>query len=720
MPVPTRCSSSPKPIAPRSKSSGAERGSGKAAAPFSHIGGRSSAASYSEAKQSVDTFQPFATALLYLGSERTRFANVSVTAAWHDIARGGKSVDDYRSDRNNYKRRTSIAAGLTALGVVYGDIGTSPLYAFKVAVTAAGGAPGAAAIGVASLIIWSLVVVVSIKYAILILRADNDGEGGVVAMLALLGARHAEPRTRQAALLVMGLVGAALLYGDGVITPAISVLSAVEGLQVDAPALAPAILPITIVILIGLFAVQARGTGFIGRIFGPVMLAWFSAIALLGIAAVIRHPAALQALDPLSAIDFLLRSPLPVSFAVLGAVFLAVTGGEAMYADMGHFGRFPIRLAWFAVALPALVINYLGQAALVATDPSALSNPFYGLAPAWAHYPLIAFATAATVIASQAIISGVFSLTQQSIQLGFLPRLHIRHTAADQNGQVYLPLANWLLAAGTLAAVLIFKSSDGLAGAYGIAVSGLMAISTLLAALVALRWGYNPLLVLLVNGAFFLVDLVFFAANGVKLLEGGWFPLIIAVVVAFLMLTWRSGVRLVEQSRAHLREDEGEFINRLDEAVDCRSQGIGAFLSAATTGIPLALTQHVRHNRALQTRLALVSVVVTETPFVPELKRAETKEICTNLHRVVLRFGFMENIDIPGGMAASSLFTAQELEEISFYIGQETIISDAKVAGMAPWREEIFVSMQRNTAPTGNSFCIPSQQLVVVGTEVRI
>jgi len=629
-------------------------------------------------------------------------------------------MDVQRQDPHDIKKRTGIAAGLTALGVVYGDIGTSPLYAFKVAVTAAGGAPGAAAIGVASLIIWSLVVVVSIKYAILILRADNDGEGGVVAMLALLGARHAEPRTRQAALLILGLVGAALLYGDGVITPAISVLSAVERLQVDAPMLAPAIVPITIVILIGLFVVQARGTGFIGRIFGPVMLVWFLAIALLGIAAVARHPAALHALNPTNAIGFLLHSPLGVSFAVLGAVFLAVTGGEAMYADMGHFGRFPIRLAWFTVALPALVLNYLGQAALIEMDPSAVANPFYGLAPGWAHYPLIAFATAATVIASQAIISGVFSLTQQAIQLGFLPRLDVRHTAADQEGQVYLPLANWLLAAGTLAAVLIFRSSEGLAGAYGIAVSGLMAISTFLAALVALRWGYNPLLVLLVNGAFFLLDMVFFAANGVKLVEGGWFPLVIAIAVAFLMLTWRSGVRLVEMSRAHQREDEEYFVQRLDGSVDCRTNGIGAFLSAATTGIPLALTQHIRHGRSLQKRVVLVSVVVVETPYVPTETRAEISKVCDNMDRVILSFGFMEDINIPDGLAASGLFDSGEFTEVSYYIGQETIIADADISGMAPWREEIFVSMQRNTAPTGNSFCIPSQQLVVVGTEVRI
>lgn len=629
-------------------------------------------------------------------------------------------MDVHRPTRSDRPARTAFAAGLTALGIVYGDIGTSPLYAFKVAVTAVGGAPGAAAIGVASLIIWSLVAVVSIKYAILILRADNNGEGGVVAMLALLGARHAKPGTRQAALLVLGLIGAALLYGDGVITPAISVLSAVEGLKVDAPVLTKAVLPITAAILVGLFLVQARGTGFVGRIFGPVMLAWFAAIALLGIVAVARHPAALEALDPLRAVGFLLHTPVEVSFGVLGAVFLAVTGGEAMYADMGHFGRFPIRLAWFTVALPALVLNYLGQAALIETNPTALANPFYGLAPAWAHYPLIGFATAATVIASQAIISGVFSLTQQSIQLGFLPRLDIHHTAADQEGQVYLPLANWLLAAGTLAAVLIFRSSDALAGAYGIAVSGLMAISTFLAALVAIRWGYNPLLVVAVNGGFFLLDIVFFAANAVKLIEGGWFPLVIAGLIAFLMLTWRSGVRLVEAARAHQREEEAAFLARLDTSVDARTQGIGAFLSAAKTGVPLSLTQHVRHNRALQRRLVLVSVTTTERPFVPEEERAATTRLAADLHRVVLRFGFMESINVARGLAAAGLFETAELDEVSYYIGRETIIADAAVAGMAPWREAIFVSMQRNTAPSGSSFCLPSSQLVEIGTEVRI
>ena len=466
---------------------------------------------------------------------------------------------------------------------------------------------------------------------------------------------------------------------------------------------------------------QSRGTGFIGRVFGPVMLIWFGAIAVLGIAAVARHPAALTALDPLRAIGFVATTPLGVTFAVLGAVFLAVTGGEAMYADMGHFGRFPIRLAWFAVALPALVLNYLGQAAMVSVDPGTLANPFFGLAPDWLHYPLILFATLATVIASQAIISGVFSLSQQAIQLGFLPRLSIRHTAADQEGQVYLPLANWLLATATLAAVLIFRSSDALAGAYGIAVSGLMAISTFLAALIALRWGYKPWLVVAVNGGFFALDLIFFAANATKLLEGGWFPLLIAGVIAFLMLTWRTGVRLVEEARVHLREEEAVFVGALGKGGRClRTDGIGAFLSASVDGVPLSLSHHVRHNRALQKRLVLVSVQTLEMPFIGDDERAVVRSLVEGVDRVILRFGFMEDLAIPAGLARAGLFTPAELEDISYYIGRETVIVDAKIPGMAPWREALFVSMQRNTAPTGSSFCIPSNQLVEIGTEVRI
>src|SRR5256885_13329528 len=409
-----------------------------------------------------------------------------------------------------------IVATLGALGVVYGDIGTSPLYALKEAAKAAthgGPLVPEAILGVVSLILWALILIISCKYALLILRADNRGEGGIVALLALLSARNAKPGTWRPQLLIVGLVGAALLYGDGAITPAISVLSAIEGLKVDAPSLAPAVVPITIVILVGVFVMQKHGTGVIGQIFGPVMLVWFAVLTLLGIHGIVQAPAVLAALSPLYAVNFLIHQDFHISFAILGAAFLAVTGGEAMYADMGHFGRVPIRLAWFVVALPALVINYFGQAALLLTDASAIDNPFYQLAPDWAHYPLVALAAIATVIASQAIISGVFSLTQQSIQLGFLPRMQIRHTTSHAMGQIYVPLVNWLLAAATLGAVIGFGTSDALAGAYGIAVSLLMAITTLLAALVAIQWGYSPVIVLGVNGFFFVIDLIFFAAN---------------------------------------------------------------------------------------------------------------------------------------------------------------------------------------------------------------
>ena len=617
--------------------------------------------------------------------------------------------------------RSAALSALGALGIVYGDIGTSPLYALKVAVQAAGEAPGVAVVGIASLIIWSLIVVVSLKYAILILRADNHGEGGVVAMLALLNAREAAPKSWRHGLLILGLIGAALLYGDGAITPAISVLSAVEGLKADAPALTPAVLPITIAILVALFVAQSKGTGFIGKLFGPIMLIWFAALAVLGTVQIAYTPQVLEALTPWPAISFVAHASLGVSFAVLGAVFLAVTGGEAMYADMGHFGRFPIRAAWFVIALPALVLNYLGQAALIVRDPSALANPFFGLAPAWAHFPLIAFATAATVIASQAIISGVFSLTQQSVQLGFLPRLSILHTSAAQAGQVYLPLANWLLMTATLMAVLLFRSSDALAGAYGIAVSGLMAISTFLAGLIALRWGYSPALILLVNGSFLIVDLIFFAANATKLLEGGWFPLALAGLLAFLMLTWRNGVALLEAARADEREDEAAFIKRVTLDSLARTPGNAAFLSSARSGIPLALSHHLRHNRALQKRVLLVSVETTETPFVADDERFEVIKISDDMERVVLRYGFMEDLDVPHGLRCADLKMSQgQLDELSYYIGHETVIADPNIPGMAPWREAFFVSMQRNTAPTGSAFCIPSKQVVEVGTELRI
>src|SRR3954463_10736086 len=568
-----------------------------------------------------------------------------------------------------------LAMTMGALGVVYGDIGTSPLYALKEAAKAAahgGTLTNDAVLGVASLILWALLLIISLKYALLILRADNRGEGGIVALLALLHARHAQAGTWRAKLLVVGLIGAALLYGDGAITPAISVLSAIEGLKADAPSLAPAVVPLTVVILIGLFVIQRQGSQFIGRAFGPVMVGWFAVLAALGIHGIVMAPGVLVALSPLYAFDFLIHQNFHVSFAIIGAAFLAVTGGEAMYADMGHFGRFPIRLAWFAVALPALALNYFGQAALLITDPSALENPFYQLAPDWVHYPLVAFATLATVIASQAIISGVFSLTQQSIQLGFLPRMHIRHTTSDAIGQIYVPLVNWLLAAATLGAVLHFGSSEALAGAYGIAVSLLMAITTLLAALVAIQWGYSPVVVIAVNGFFFAIDCIFFAANSVKLFEGGWFPLLLAAIIAFVMLTWRSGVKLVERARGNLRQPEEDLIETAVNRCHARLSGTAVFMAFSPTGVPLALTQFVKHNHVLHQRVVLVTVLIEESPRISDEDRAEIVEVIPGITRVILHYGFMQYPRIAEGLKLACLqgkLPGIDLENIPFCSG---------------------------------------------------
>jgi len=619
-----------------------------------------------------------------------------------------------------------IATTMGALGVVYGDIGTSPLYALKEAAKAAAhGSPLThdAVLGVASLILWALILIISLKYAWLILRADNRGEGGIVALLALLHARHAAPGTWRAQLLVVGLIGAALLYGDGAITPAISVLSAIEGLKVDTPSLTPVVVPLTIAILVGLFVVQKQGTGFIGRIFGPVMLAWFAVLAALGIHGIAKAPAVLAALSPLYAVEFLLHQDFHISFAILGAAFLAVTGGEAMYADMGHFGRFPIRLAWFAVALPALVLNYFGQAGLLITDPTAIDNPFYQLAPDWAQYPMVVLAAVATVIASQAIISGVFSLTQQSIQLGFLPRMQIRHTTSDAIGQIYVPLVNWLLAAATLGAVMAFGTSDALAGAYGIAVSLLMAITTLLAALVAIQWGYSPLLVIAVNGFFFIIDCIFFAANSTKLFEGGWFPLLLAGAVAFLMLTWRSGVKLVERARGKLRQPEEDLIETAINKCHARLTGTAVFLASAPKGVPLALTQFVKHNHCLHQRVVLVTVLIEESPRVADEDRAEVTEITAGITRVVLHYGFMQYPTIYAGLTLAckqGKLPGIDLSDITYYIGRETIIPREDIPGMWVWRESIFAFLQRNAERTAAFFDVPARQVVEFGTEIEI
>jgi KUP system potassium uptake protein len=625
-------------------------------------------------------------------------------------------------------RSLAVPTGATlgALGIVYGDIGTSPLYAFREAIKAAsaGGVPMPnAVLGTVSLIAWSLILIVSLKYAILILRADNHGEGGIMALLALLRTRRAKPGTWGNSILILGLVGGALLYGDGAITPAISVLSAVEGLKMDAPALAPGILPITFAILVGLFLVQRRGTGFVGQIFGPIMLVWFIVIGILGLRGILLGPTILAAFDPLYALRFLIQAPPLVAVAVLGATFLAVTGGEAMYADMGHFGRGPIRSAWFGIVLPALILNYFGQGALLLTDPQALENPFYRLGPSWFHYGLVAYATLATIVASQAIISGAFSLTQQAIQLGFFPRITVRHTASHQRGQIYVPIANWALAIATLGAVAAFGSSDNLAGAYGIAVSLLMAITTLLAALVAIQWGFNPVLVIAMNGFFLFIDLAFFGANSLKLLQGGWFPLLIAASVAFVMLTWRRGRLLSEKALASFRQSEKEFITNLVARPPARPKGTAAFLTSASVGIPLTLTHHLKHIYALHERVLLVELRTLEVPRVPEGKRAKVRELSSGLTRVVLHCGFMESPSVPEGLRVAceqEQLSCGNLSKISYYLGRETIISNTHSAGMWAWRDRLYAFMQRNAQLSGAYFYIPVVQIVEIGIEIEI
>src|SRR5215831_5988171 len=620
-------------------------------------------------------------------------------------------------------RQLPAAAALTALGVVYGDIGTSALYGFKQAADAAGAVSAEAAMGIVSVILWSLVLIVSFKYAILIMRADNRGEGGIVALLALLDVRRAPRGSWRASLMVVGLIGAALLYGDGVITPAISVLSAVEGLKLDAPQLTPVVVPISVAILLGLFLVQRKGTAFIGSIFGPVMLLWFVVIGVLGLRGIIGAPSILSALSPHHALAYLAQSPPPIGFAVLGAAFLTLTGAEAMYADMGHFGPLPIRVGWFAVVFPALVLNYLGQGGLLLSDAGAVQNPFYLLAPGWAHYPMVAFATIATVIASQSIISGAYSLTQQAIQLGFLPRMRVLHTASQEKGQIYMPMVNWLLATGTLGAVIMFGSSDALGGAYGIAVSLLMAVTTVLAALVALQWGYNPLLVAVVNGFLLVIELVFVAANATKLLAGGWFPLLMACVVAFLMLTWRTGYQLLEQQRSRLRQQEGQFIPWILESRPIRLPGAAAIFTAATSGIPLALTHHLKHNRVLRERMLLVSTITTDAPRVDPERRVKLIPVGAGITRVVLHFGFMEHPNIMDGLRLACrdpALSGIDPEKITFYSRRVMVIANGKVPGMAVWRERLFAAMHLNANLPAAYFGVPTAQVVEVGLEVEI
>jgi KUP system potassium uptake protein len=624
--------------------------------------------------------------------------------------------------------RSWAPAALACMGVVFGDIGTSPLYTLNVAVKSAspdGQVSPEAVLGIVSLIFWSLIIVISIKYAILIMRADNHGEGGILALLALVSPRRARRNKWRAAMVVIGLVGATLLYGDGTITPAISVLSAIEGLKIYAPQMSRFVVPLTVVILVVLFLIQRNGTSFIGGIFGPVMLIWFIIAGVLGIGGIVREPAVLAALSPLPAITYFWHAG-PIALVVIGGAFLAVTGGEAFYADMGHFGPIPIRIAWFGVALPALTLNYFGQGGLLLAEPNSsevIDSPFYALAPQWSHYPLVILATIATVIASQSIISGAYSMTQQAISLGFLPRMKVVHTEGREIGQIYVPFVNWALALGTLAAVIGFRSSDALAGAFGIAVSLLMVITTLLATFVALHWKHNPLIVYSVNGSLLALDLLFFASTATKLFDGGWFPLLIAFVISFLMLTWRKGEEVMDTVRLEVRQRSQEFIEGLRRNPPIRLPGTAIVLGRMAKGVPLALSHNVYCNHVLHERVLLVAANIAEVPRMPDEERVLVRPLAEGLTRVEIRFGFMDEPNIPEALAigvAQGQIEPFDLNRVIYYTGHETIIPSGRRPGLPRWREAIFAFLHHNAQRPGAFFKIPGAQIMEIGVEFEI
>ncbi len=610
---------------------------------------------------------------------------------------------------------------LTALGVVYGDIGTSPLYALRecfhgphaVAVTRSN------VLGVLSLVFWSLVVVISIKYLVFVLRADNNGEGGILALTALAVPRPSGPRRPRSPLLFVGLFGAALLYGDGMITPAISVLSAVEGLRVATPALEHAVEPATVAILIGLFLMQRRGTVGVGAIFGPVMGLWMTCIAALGVRQIVREPAILSAVNPAHALEFFLLNRWR-GFLVLGAVFLVVTGGEALYADMGHFGARPIRLVWFGLVLPSLLANYFGQGALLLRDAAAAENPFFRLAPSWALYPMVGLATVAAVIASQAVISGAFSLTRQAVQLGFSPRLMIQHTSEREIGQVYVPAVNTVLMLATIGLVLGFRSSSKLAAAYGVAVTATMAITTvLLVAVARQQWGWRfgraRLLWL-----YLAVDLAFLGANALKITHGGWFPLIVAAGVMTLLTTWRKGRDLVNDRirRKSLSLDRLTSPAAARETV--RVPGTAVYLTRIPEGAPAALVHNWKHNHVLHERVVLLTILTEGIPNVSERQRIEVSLLGSGFYRVILHYGFLEDPVIPAALARiEAPGLAIDAPGTTYFLGRETVFATRR-PGMALWRERLFAFMARNARSATLFFGLPPGRVVELGAQIEI
>jgi KUP system potassium uptake protein len=633
-------------------------------------------------------------------------------------------------EREHERRRRSRPTALLvllALGVVYGDIGTSPIYAFRESL---GGrhslAPSSEhVLGILSLVVWALVLVVSVKYLFYILRAENDGEGGILALAALLDPWRPGARVGRRTLAFLGLFGAALLYGDGMITPAISVLSAVEGLEVAVPSLGRWVVPIAVGILLALFVFQRRGTGAVGKVFGPVMALWFAVLAALGVAGIARHPSVLVALDPRYAWRFLAHGGLQ-GYLVLGAVFLVVTGGEALYADLGHFGSRPIRLGWFTVVLPALVANYFGQGALLLAGGVHGGQPFYEMAPGWALYPLVGLATAATVIASQAVISGVFSLTRQAIHLGRSPSFRVEQTSQEDIGRIYLPAVNWTMMVATIGLVVGFGSSSALAGAYGVAVSTTFVITTVLASRVAReRWGWSAWTVGLVTAGFLAVDLAFFGANLFKIAAGGWFPLAVAALVWFLMATWARGRDLLLRRRLHEgTRPVGELLGGLDSESPPRVPGTAVFLTHETEGVPPIVLFHLHHNQVLHETVVLLTVRTSNVPRVPFGDRLETRELedgVSGLYRVVAHYGFMQKPNVPVLVDAcrrAGLPLAEEART-TYYIGRRTPIA-AEEFGMSSWRARIFGFLVRNAPHADASFNIPPEHTIELGIRLEI
>ncbi len=628
------------------------------------------------------------------------------------------AADDH-SDADRAKTRQHLVLG--ALGVVYGDIGTSPLYTVKLCFVALGGVTPAAVYGVLSLITWALIAVVTVKYIAVIMRADNRGEGGILALTAL-ALRVPRAGTRfHWWILAAGLLGAALFYGDGVITPAISVLSAVEGLNVATPLFQPYVIPLTLAILLVLFLMQRRGTGKVGSFFGPIMVVWFLTIGVLGAIEITKQPEILLALNPYYGIHLLFRAPLR-GFALLGAVVLAVTGAEALYADMGHFGKRPIRLTWLSFVFPALLLNYFGQGGLLLLrGPSALENPFYHLVPGWGLYPMVVLSTMATVIASQAVISGAFSMTRQAVLLGYLPRFEIKHTSEEEIGQIYVPKINLFLLVAVAALVIGFRSSDNLGAAYGVAVTGTMSLTTILALVYMIgSAGWNPLAAVLVFGAFLVIDLGFFSANLLKVVEGGWFPLAVATIIFTLMVTWLRGreALLAERWREALPLET--FLATLKPDHPPRVPGTGVFMVPNDRIVPTALLHNLKHNRVLHERVVLMKVDIKDIPHVPDDQRIDLAHLDHNFHTIAVNYGFMDEPNIPRALAQLRRMQFRfNLLETSFFVGREKVVA-GKHGGIWTWRKRLFIFMHRTMLSATEYFRIPTNRVVELGGQVEI